>query len=301
MVMQQLLLHVCDLRITGHLQKLNHPLFIINNFFPINSYLTIFIVTVPHLKITFLGTGTSTGVPMVACNCEVCTSADPNDTRLRSSIMVQSVSTTIVVDATPDFRYQMLREHVKHIDAILITHSHKDHIAGVDDTRPFQFLSNIPTEIYGNKMSLEGVRNEIPYAFGQLKYPGIPKVNLHEVSLAPFSIGDIPVIPILVWHYKMPVFGFRFGNFTYITDANRIDDTEKKKIMGSEILVLNALRNEPHISHFTLQQAIDMVKELKIPKAYLTHISHQLGLHRAVNALLPGNIELAYDGLKIET
>lgn len=257
-------------------------------------------MTVPHLKITFLGTGTSTGVPMVACNCKVCTSTDPNDTRLRSSIMVQSDITTIVVDATPDFRYQMLREHIRHIDAILITHSHKDHVAGVDDTRPFQFVYKKPTEIYGNEMSLEGVRSEIPYAFGQLKYPGIPKVILHEISLEPFVIGNIPVIPILVWHYKMAVFGFRFGNFTYITDANRIDETEKEKIKGSEILVLNALRNEPHISHFTLQQAIEMVKELKIHKAYFTHVSHQLGLHREVSALLPEGMKLAYDGLKIE-
>lgn len=258
-------------------------------------------MTFPQIKITFLGTGTSTGVPMVACNCEVCTSADPNDKRLRSSIMVQSASTTIIVDATPDFRYQMLRENVRHVDAILLTHSHKDHIAGVDDTRPFQFFSYKPTEIYGNKMSVEGVRNEIPYAFDQTKYPGIPKVNLHEISLEPFIIGNIPVIPVLVWHHKMPVFGFRFGSFTYITDANRIDDCEKKKIMGSEILVLNALRNEPHISHFTLQQAVSLVKELNIPTAYFTHISHQLGLHKEVNKLLPKGMALAYDGLKIES
>ena len=254
----------------------------------------------PHLKITFLGTGTSTGVPMVACSCKVCTSTDTNDSRLRSSIIVQSATTTIVVDATPDFRYQMLREHVKYIDAVLITHAHKDHVAGVDDTRPFQFVYGKPTEIYGSDMSLEGVKSEIPYAFGQFKYPGIPKINLHEISLEPFSIGDIPVMPVLVWHYKMPVFGFRFGNFTYITDANRIDDAEKKKIIGSEVLVLNALRNEPHISHFTLGQAVELVKELKIPKAYFTHVSHQLGLHREVNALLPEGMELAYDGLKIE-
>jgi len=257
-------------------------------------------VTFPHLKITFLGTGTSTGVPMVACNCEVCTSPDTHDTRLRSSIMVQSADTTIIVDATPDFRYQMLREKVHHIDAVLLTHSHKDHIAGVDDTRPFQFFSHRPTEIYGNKMSLEGVKSEIPYAFENLQYPGIPKVNLHELSLEPFIIGDIPITPILVWHYKMPVYGFRFGGFTYITDANRIDDSEKKKIMGSEIIVLNALRNEAHISHFTLEEAINVVKELKVPQAYFTHISHQLGVHKAVNAHLPEGMALAYDGLKIE-
>jgi len=257
-------------------------------------------VTFPHLKITFLGTGTSTGVPMVACDCEVCTSGDTKDKRLRCSIMVQSADTTIIVDATPDFRYQMLRENVHHIDAILLTHSHKDHIAGVDDTRPFQFFSHKPTEIFGNKMSIEGVRDEIPYAFDQVRYPGIPKVNLHEVSLEPFIIGDIPVIPILVWHYKMAVYGFRFGGFTYITDANRIDDCEMKKILGSAILVLNSLRNEPHISHFTLQQAIDLVKELNVPAAYFTHISHQLGLHKAVSDFLPKGMALAYDGLKIE-
>ena len=257
-------------------------------------------MTFPHLKITFLGTGTSTGVPMVACHCQVCTSADPMDTRLRSSIMVQSATTTVIVDATPDFRYQMLRENIRHIDAILLTHSHKDHVAGVDDTRPFQFFSHKPTQIYGNKMSLEGVRSEIPYAFDQTKYPGIPKVNLHEVSLEPFIIGDIPVIPILVWHHKMPVYGYRFLGFTYITDANRIDDCEKKKIMGSKVIVLNALRNEPHISHFTLQEAIILVKELNIPTAYFTHISHQLGLHKSVNDILPKGTLLAYDGLKIE-
>jgi phosphoribosyl 1,2-cyclic phosphate phosphodiesterase len=255
-------------------------------------------VTSPHLTITFLGTGTSTGVPMVACGCEVCTSDNTKDTRLRSSIMVQSSATTIVVDATPDFRYQMLREKVIDIDALLITHPHKDHIAGIDDTRPFQFFSNKPTHIYGNKMSLEGVQKEIPYAFENLKYPGIPKVILEEITLEPFIIGDIPVIPILVWHYKMPVYGFRFGNFTYITDANSIDTSEKQKITGSEVVVLNALRNEAHISHFTLREAVELVQELQIPRAYFTHISHQLGLHNAVNKTLPAGISLAHDGLK---
>ena len=256
-------------------------------------------MTYPTLTITFLGTGTSTGVPMVACECEVCTSDDIHDNRLRSSILVQSATTTIVVDATPDFRYQMLREKVKRIDAVLITHPHKDHVAGIDDTRPFQFFSHKPTEVYGNKISLEGVKNEIPYAFAQLQYPGIPKINLHEISLDPFTIGDIPITPVLVWHYKMPVYGFRFGKFTYITDAKTIDEPEKEKIRGSEIIVLNALRKESHISHFTLSEAVYLVKELQIPKAYLTHISHQLGLHNQVNKSLPKGIELAYDRLKI--
>jgi phosphoribosyl 1,2-cyclic phosphate phosphodiesterase len=213
--------------------------------------------------------------------------------------MVQSASTTIIVDATPDFRYQMLRKKVKDIDAILITHPHKDHVAGLDDTRPFQFFTRKPTQIYGNKMSLEGIEREIPYAFQDIRYPGVPKINLHEISLDAFTIGDIPVKPVLVWHHRMPVYGFRFGSFTYITDANRIDDDEKEKIRGSEVIVLNALRNETHISHFTLQQAIDLVDELKIPKAYFTHISHQLGLHKTVSSSLPAGILLAYDGLEI--
>jgi phosphoribosyl 1,2-cyclic phosphate phosphodiesterase len=213
--------------------------------------------------------------------------------------MIQSATTTIVVDATPDFRYQMLREKVKHIDALLITHPHKDHIAGVDDTRPFQFFSHKPTEIYGNKISLEGVVQEIPYSFQERQYPGIPKVILHEITLTPFTVGDITVIPILVWHYKMPVYGFRFGDFTYITDANSIDAIEKEKIAGSEVIVLNALRKEAHISHFSLQEAVDLVKELKITSAYFTHISHQLGLHEQINGTLSDGMALAYDRLKI--
>jgi phosphoribosyl 1,2-cyclic phosphate phosphodiesterase len=256
-------------------------------------------VAYPPLIITFLGTGTSTGIPMVACSCEVCTSEDEKDTRLRSSIMVQSAKTTIVVDATPDFRYQMLRKKVKHIDAILITHPHKDHVAGIDDTRPLQFFSHSPTEVYGSLMSLEGIKKEIPYAFAEKRYPGVPVVNLHEITLEPFIIGDIPITPILVWHHRMPVYGYRFGSFTYITDANRIDDTEKKKIKGSKVIVLNALRNEAHISHFTLKEAIQIAQELKIPQAYFTHISHQLGKHEEVCSSLPAGIALAYDGLEL--
>lgn len=253
----------------------------------------------PLLNITFLGTGTSCGVPMVACNCHVCTSSDKKDNRLRTSILVQSANTTIVVDPTPDFRYQMLREKIKNIDALLITHPHKDHIGGIDDTRPFQFFSNKPTEVYGNEFSLEGVKKEIPYAFHDFKYPGVPKIILHQISLEPFTIGDIPIVPILVWHLKMPVYGFRFGSFTYITDANRIDHSEKEKIRGSKIIVLNALRNEPHISHFTIEEAIQLVFELKVPTAYFTHISHQLGRHEEVNKILPQGISLAFDSLKI--
>lgn len=236
---------------------------------------------------------------MIACNCDICASPDPKDTRLRSSILVQSAHTNIVVDTTPDFRFQMLRERVTHIDGVLVTHPHKDHIAGIDDTRPFQFFSGKSTQIYGSPESLEGIKKEIPYAFQDLKYPGIPKLVLNEISMSPFFIGDIEIVPILVWHLHMPVYGFRFGKFTYITDANRIDQAEKEKIKGSEILVLNALRNEPHISHFTLSEAVHLVEELEIPQAYFTHISHQLGFHALVNKKLGSGMALAYDGLKL--
>lgn len=256
-------------------------------------------MTYPQLTITFLGTGTSSGVPMIACSCQVCTSGDAKDTRLRSSIMVQSVNTTIIIDATPDFRYQMLREKVKRIDALLLTHPHKDHIAGIDDTRAFQFFNQKPTDIFGNKLTLEGVRKEIPYAFQQLAYPGVPKVNLHEITLEPFVIGDIPIVPVLVWHHKLPVYGFRFGKFTYITDANAIDESEKQKIRGSNIIVLNALRVEAHVSHFSLAEAVDMVKELAVPTAYFTHISHQLGLNSEINSILPKGMSLAFDGMRL--
>jgi len=253
----------------------------------------------PPLKITFLGTGTSSGVPMVACDCDVCTSSDKKDNRLRSSILVQSPTTSFVVDTTPDFRYQMLREKVKKLDAVLFTHPHKDHIAGLDDVKAFTFLSGKAMEIYANTLTEEAVKREFAYIFSDKKYPGIPDINLNTITQSAFFIGDIPVTPILVWHLKMPVFGYRFGNFTYITDANRIEASEKEKIRGSDILVLNALRHKPHISHFTLDEAISTVQELNVPKAFFTHISHQLGRHVAINEKLPTGMDLAYDGLTL--
>ncbi len=251
------------------------------------------------LTITFLGTGTSSGVPMVACDCEVCSSEEPKDKRLRSSILVQSASTTIVVDATPDFRQQMLHHNVKRIDAILLTHAHKDHVGGLDDTRGYQFFQQQPTSIYGTALALEGVRREVPYAFAEHKYPGVPVYELHEIEDRVFSIGDIEIAPITVMHYKMPVSGFRFGDFTYITDANFIEESEKEKIKGSHTLVLNALRKEKHMSHFTLGEAVALAQELQVKQAYFTHISHQLGLHYQINEELPMGIELAYDGLQL--
>lgn len=253
----------------------------------------------PPLKITFLGTGTSSGVPMIGCPCEVCTSTDKKDKRLRSSILVESATTSFVVDTTPDFRYQMLRANVKKLDAVLFTHPHKDHIAGLDDVRAYNYFQLKPMDIYANSLTEEAIKREFAYAFSDKKYPGIPSLNLITIDAAPFNIGDIPVIPVLVWHLKMPVLGFRFGNFTYITDANRIDEAEKEKIKGSKALVLNALRKEKHISHFTLDEAIAMVQELKVPNGYFTHISHQLGRHENINAILPNGIQLAFDGQEL--
>jgi phosphoribosyl 1,2-cyclic phosphate phosphodiesterase len=253
----------------------------------------------PPLKITFLGTGTSSGVPMIGCSCEVCTSADKKDKRLRSSILVESETTSIVVDTTPDFRYQMLRAEVKKLDAVLFTHPHKDHIAGLDDVRAFNYFQQKPMELYANSLTEEAIKREFAYAFSDKKYPGIPNLNLNTIDENPFVIGDIPVVPILVWHLKMPVLGFRFGKFTYITDANRIDEAEKAKIKGSDAMVLNALRKESHISHFTLNEAVAMVQELEVPAAYFTHISHQLGRHEDINADLPKGIVLAFDRLAI--
>ena len=253
----------------------------------------------PPLKITFLGTGTSTGIPMIACDCIVCTSADEKDKRLRSSIMVESEKTRIVIDTTPDFRYQMLRENVKYLDAVLFTHPHKDHIAGLDDVRAFNFFQQQPMQVYANQMTIDALMREFAYAFADKKYPGVPSLDLNSIVLDPFIIGDIEITPIQVWHMKMPVFGFRFGDFTYITDANRIENDEKEKIRGSKVLVVNALRKEKHISHYSLEEAIDLVLELKVPKAYFTHISHQLGKHAEIEKRLPEGIHLSYDGLKL--
>ena len=237
---------------------------------------------------------------MIACDCEVCTSSDPNDSRLRSSILVESPTTSFVIDTTPDFRYQMLRIHNKKLDAVLFTHPHKDHIAGLDDVRAYNYIQKKPMEVYANALTIEALKREYYYVFADKTYPGIPQINIHTIDETSFMIGDISVIPILVWHLKMPVLGFRMGDFTYITDANRIDEQEKKKIKGSKVLVLNALRKEKHISHFTLKEAVDLATELEVPEVYFTHISHQLGKHEDINKTLPDHIRLAHDGLIIQ-
>ena len=236
---------------------------------------------------------------MIACECEVCTSTNIKDKRLRSSILVQSASTSFVVDTTPDFRTQMLRENVKKLDAVLFTHPHKDHIAGLDDVKAFTFFSGKAMEVYANSLTAESLKREFYYIFSDKKYPGIPDINLNIIDQAPFTIGDIPVLPVLVWHLNMPVYGFRFGNFTYITDANRIDEEEEEKVKGSGTVVINALRHKKHMSHYTLDEAIAIADELAIPQSYFTHISHQLGRHDDIDAKLPNGKALAFDGLQL--
>jgi phosphoribosyl 1,2-cyclic phosphate phosphodiesterase len=252
------------------------------------------------LKVTFLGTGTSQGVPVIACGCQVCTSSNSKDKRLRSSILISDTPAgNIVVDTTPDFRYQMLRAGVKHLEAVLITHSHKDHIAGMDDIRAFNYFQQRAIDIYATEFTQEVIRNEFSYAFAEQKYPGIPELNLRKISSAPFNVNGLDIVPVNVMHHRMPVLGFRFNDFTYITDANFIAEEEKQKIIGSKVLVLNTLRREKHISHFSLDEGIALARELGIPQVYFTHISHQLGLHEEVSVELPHGMALAYDGLEV--
>jgi phosphoribosyl 1,2-cyclic phosphate phosphodiesterase len=236
---------------------------------------------------------------MIACGCRVCSSTDKKDKRLRSSILIQEDGLNIVVDTTPDFRYQMLREEVKHLNAVLITHAHKDHIAGMDDIRAFNYFQQTPIDIFATLPTQEVIRREFPYAFSAYKYPGVPDIHLRDIDTQPFSIGNQTITPIAVMHYKLPVRGFRIGDFTYITDANYISPEEKNKIIGSKIMVVNALRTEAHISHFTLPEAIALADELEVDQAYFTHISHQMGLHAEVSAGLPAGRFLAYDQLKL--
>lgn len=253
----------------------------------------------PPLQVSFLGTGTSGGVPMIACDCIVCSSEDPRDKRLRSSILVRSATTTLVVDTGPDFRYQMLRKKVRHLDAVLFTHPHKDHLAGLDDIRAYNHFGQKPMQVFADSLTEEALRRDFYYAFSETRYPGIPELQLQTITESAFWVGDIPVQPIQVWHHRMPVLGFRFGHFTYITDANRIEEEEMQKIRGSRVLVLNALRKEEHLSHFTLSQAVSLIGQLDVPKGYLTHLSHQMGLHASVSDELPAGVELSYDGLEL--
>jgi len=249
--------------------------------------------------ITFLGTGTSQGIPVIGCQCKVCQSLDFRDKRLRTSAHVMVDGVSLVIDTGPDFRQQMLREHITQLDAVLYTHEHKDHTAGMDDIRSFNFLQKKDIPLYARKQVLDQLKMEFSYVFSEMKYPGVPQVQVHGLENNTLEISGVKVIPIEVMHYKLPVFGFRVKDFVYITDANYISDAELNKMRGADALVINALHQTDHISHYNLQQALEIIAEVKPKNAYLTHMSHQMGSHASVSEKLPDNVQFAYDGLKL--
>lgn len=253
------------------------------------------------MKITFLGTGTSQGVPVIACSCRICSSSDLKDKRYRSSVLIEIDNKALVIDTGPDFRSQMLANHVQRLDAVLFTHEHKDHVAGLDDIRPFNFKQQAPISVYASDRVEQAIKREFHYIFAEKKYPGIPEITLHKIDLEPFTLFEnIQIIPIEVKHYLMPVLGFRINNFTYITDAKTIAEKEIEKIKGTEVLVINALRIESHPAHFNLDEALQFIDLIKPKKAFLTHISHLFGTHKEIEQMLPKNVYVSYDGLQFD-
>lgn len=256
--------------------------------------------TAGQLRVTVLGTGTSQGIPVIGCNCPVCQSPAPEDKRLRTAIAVQWRDLRLVVDIGPDFRQQMLRHHIDDVDAVLLTHEHNDHVNGLDEIRPINFLRRKNVPIYAQKRVLGEVRKRFPYVFDSAsQYPGRPRVEMHEIDKTPFALGDCLIRPVQVMHGSLPILGFRFGDFCYITDMKTIAEEEMQKLHKLEVLILNALHRKPHFSHLNLDEALAMVERIKPGKAFLTHISHYMGRHDEVEAGLPANVHLAYDGMTL--
>lgn len=252
------------------------------------------------MRVEFLGTGTSQGVPVIACDCSVCRSDDPRDDRLRCAVLVGVGDVNLLIDAGPDLRQQMLRSNVERLDAVLLTHEHMDHVGGIDELRSFNFHQGRAMDIHANAATQAAVRRMYHYAFAEKKYPGVPELVLKDIPDGPFEVADVPVLPVTVMHYFLPVLGFRIGGFAYVTDAKTIADAELDKLRGADVLVLNALRKEEHVSHLNLDEALALVRELRPKRAYFTHISHLLGRHAGVEAELPEGVGLAYDGLVLE-
>jgi phosphoribosyl 1,2-cyclic phosphate phosphodiesterase len=252
------------------------------------------------MKITFLGTGTSQGIPVIACDCKVCRSDNPKDNRLRTSVLIEDNNQTFVIDTGPDFRQQMLRENVQKLDAIIYTHQHKDHVAGMDDIRAFNYKFKKDMDIYCTAEVEEALIREFPYVFSSYKYPGVPEIKIHNIKNEPFNINGVEILPIEGLHYKLPVFGYRINDFVYLTDVSFVSEKEKEKMKGADIIVLDALRKTPHISHFTMEQAVDLLEELQPKQGYLIHISHLMGLHNEVVKELPDFIKPAHDGLVLK-
>ena len=251
------------------------------------------------MRVKFLGTGTSQGVPVIGCTCAVCTSLDFRNKRLRSSVFIDIENQGLIIDTGPDFRQQMLRENITHIHGVLFTHAHRDHTAGLDDIRSFNFLQKMAIPVFGSEATLSQIEKDFGYIFGAKTYPGLPRIDRHPITDEPFWLNGLSITPLPVMHLNMPVNGFRIGNFSYVTDTNYIPEATIEKLSGTEVLVLNALQREPHISHFNLEEALEMIGRLKPGRAYLTHISHKLGLHGDVEKELPDYVRLAYDGLQV--